>query len=475
MLETKELGFEIICDIYPLLEPKPYEGNFQKHGEHDQSDHGSWATGEAIDGLQTQAKQFKSLEEFSNAISQQGLRPRMWHIAEDEFKLDPNRKPTNRLGGTSDEAGLFVGDPETWQDYAIDRKTVIEYDMTGLTWTKNPLSDTKADFFTDQSGNQGFFVRPQGFGKLKEIGRFSIEEAKSRAIKQQNEMPKSKEEARKIWESLNKVQKHGDHDQSEHGNWATGTTPNTIESSTNDKGITTYDVTYGDINLKIDGEQGIDDARHVWTFRDGNDAARLIASRLMDIDNPSAKPRLDLLTARQINEGVIGVENTRQNADDYARAKGEIERKIASAVILTDRVHKSEPSEVELYRGIKVKNDLPIVNIKEGDSFTLPVSSTTTGKELAEFYAKPQDSDNETPIVFTFRAGTKSESIREARDETGKLLNERVTQGKFKVASVDKSNLIMDGNRRKSGYIQVTVEHTDTFNVREKKYEPVKP
>ena len=49
------------------------------------------------------------------------------------------------------------------------------------------------------------------------------------------------------------VSKHGTHDQKTHGSWATGTTPNTIESSTNNKGVTTYDVTYGDINLKIDG------------------------------------------------------------------------------------------------------------------------------------------------------------------------------------------------------------------------------
>lgn len=42
-LATKELGFEIICDIYPLLEPEPYESNVLKHGEHDQSTHGSWA------------------------------------------------------------------------------------------------------------------------------------------------------------------------------------------------------------------------------------------------------------------------------------------------------------------------------------------------------------------------------------------------------------------------------------------------
>jgi ribosomal protein S18 acetylase RimI-like enzyme len=198
-----------------------------KHQEHDQATHGSWANGVSTTQqlLLSQASKFETFEEFSFAFSQEGLRPKMWHIADEGFQLDPNRKPTNRLGGQSGEAGLFVGDPETWQDYAIGRNTVIEYDMTGLTWTKKPLADTKADFYSDQSGNQGFFVRPQGFGKLKEVGRFTVQEAINRATKQQNEIPKSKEEAQKIWEESRSLQKHAQHDQSTHGNWADSGSP----------------------------------------------------------------------------------------------------------------------------------------------------------------------------------------------------------------------------------------------------------
>jgi len=44
-LEIKELGFETICNIYPLEEPRPYEGDVLKHGTHDQKTHGSWADG----------------------------------------------------------------------------------------------------------------------------------------------------------------------------------------------------------------------------------------------------------------------------------------------------------------------------------------------------------------------------------------------------------------------------------------------
>lgn len=159
------------------------------------------------DELINQASNFKTFEEFSNAVSQQGIRPRVWHIADENFKLDPKFKPTSRTGAKTNESGLFVGDPEVWETYASGRTTVIEYDITGLTWTKNPLSDNKADFFTDQSGNQGFFIRPQGFKKLKEIKRMSLDEAKARAKIQQEQMPKNAEEAKKIWEQSQNVLK----------------------------------------------------------------------------------------------------------------------------------------------------------------------------------------------------------------------------------------------------------------------------
>lgn len=172
-----------------------------KHGTHDQKTHGrKGGGGSTRELLIEQAKQFNTFEEFSNAISMKGLRPKAWHIADRDFELDPNYKPTNRIGGTSNEAGLFVGDPETWQDYASGRSTVIEYELTNLSYTPRPLADSSADFFADQSGNQGFFIRPSAFPQLRETGRFPLSEALSRAKQQQDSMPKSKAEARQIWE-----------------------------------------------------------------------------------------------------------------------------------------------------------------------------------------------------------------------------------------------------------------------------------
>lgn len=202
---------------------------FAKHlqGKHDQKRHGRGFGGgnTTQDLLVTQASKYETFEEFSRAISLYGLRPKVWHIAEADFELDPDYKPTNRLGGTSDESGLFVGDPETWQDYAVGRSDVIEFDVTDLSLTTKPLVDTSADYFPDQSGNQGFFIRPSAFPKLKEIKRMSLAEALNRAKKQQDSMPKSKTEAREIWDKSRTITKHapGKHDQKTHaGNRKSG-------------------------------------------------------------------------------------------------------------------------------------------------------------------------------------------------------------------------------------------------------------
>jgi hypothetical protein len=224
-----------------------------KHQEHDQSTHGSWANGEGgvENGFMRLAPQFDNFEDFSRAVSLDGLRPRQWHIAGDDFKLDSLRKPTDRTGSTTQEAGLFVGEPKIWEDYAVGREEVVEYDLSGLTYTSKPFSDTKADFFSDQSGNQGFFIRPSGFAKLKEVGRFSISEAKQRADKQSKQMLKSKEEARILWERAKEklVQKNESHDQSTHGSWANGGTSPSLQND--------YDKQYKNAGGEIENQAKI--------------------------------------------------------------------------------------------------------------------------------------------------------------------------------------------------------------------------
>ena len=197
----------VVIRFQPGLRPM-----IQKHETHDQSTHGSWAGGslDTKKDLAIQAKQFNSFEEFSRAVSLEGLRPRAWHIT-DKKNFNPSQdvKPMSRIGLPSQESILFVGDPATWQDYASGRKVAVEYDLTNL--------KLNIDFASDKSGNQGFYIEESAYSKLKKVGEFSIERAISRASEQQKQMPESKDEALSIWQN---VQKHAMHDQSSHGNWA---------------------------------------------------------------------------------------------------------------------------------------------------------------------------------------------------------------------------------------------------------------
>ncbi len=184
----------------------------EKHAMHDQQSHGNWA-GKSLQtkrGLGKQAKNFQTFEQFSRAVSLEGLRPRAWHIT-DKANFNPSKDvvPISRIGAPSEKSILFVGDPASWKDYASGRNIAVEYDLTDLKWEK--------DFAPDKSGNQGFYINANAYAKLKKVGEFSVDEAVSRASEQQNQMPKSKDEALSIWQS---IQKHAMHDQQSHGNWA---------------------------------------------------------------------------------------------------------------------------------------------------------------------------------------------------------------------------------------------------------------
>ena len=58
-MKVEELGFETICNLVPLLEPEPYQGDVRKHQEHDQSSHGNWADGSSESGLDAMPYEWK--------------------------------------------------------------------------------------------------------------------------------------------------------------------------------------------------------------------------------------------------------------------------------------------------------------------------------------------------------------------------------------------------------------------------------
>ena len=273
------------------------------------------------------------------------------------------------------------------------------------------------------------------------------------------------------------VVKHGTHDQKTHGNWATGATPNSITTTTNAIGQEIQTITYGDIVIERNkpGEvrDNSDQSRFMWTYRAGNDAMRIVASRILGTENPNIRtPELSDAEIKSLVEGKVYPSGS-MSADAM---KSGVEKTISATYTLLEDAKASAPMTIPLYRGITVSNSSPAASIKVGDSFTMPLSATTNQQELAERYARPRETTQETPMVFTFKEGTKATPVRHNSDKTGSTIySEYVTQGKFKVISVDKSNLVMDGNTRVSGYIKVEVEHTEVYSIDKGGYEPVKP
>lgn len=268
------------------------------------------------------------------------------------------------------------------------------------------------------------------------------------------------------------LEKHGEHDQKTHGNWATGSVPTSITTSINAIGQETQTITYGDIVIQRDkpGEvRYIDDnTRLNWTFRDGGDAMRFVSSRIMGIENASGIPKM--------------IEGERDALIEGKKSPWKkVPEWISGAYTLMEDVRSATPYWDSLHRGIAVATNSSILNIKEGQVLELPLSATSTKTRTAEMYSAWQAGPFEMPVLFTFAKGTKATPIRFSSMADGSPVAEYVTQGKFKVVSVDKSSVVWenqfsDGKQsRKAGAIIVVLEHTDVFSVDKGGYVPVKP
>jgi len=274
-------------------------------------------------------------------------------------------------------------------------------------------------------------------------------------------------------EIIQAVEKHGTHDQKTHGNWATGSVPTSITTTTNAIGQEIQTITYGDIVIERDKPGEVRDAeditRFMWTTSAGNDAMRIVASRIMGIDNPSAKSAH--LNQEETDGVVQGKISPWKNVPKW----------IAGAYTLLEDIHISEPFPDTLHRGIKIDSTSSIMGLKQGQVIEMPISSTSTKRRTAELYSSESATSWEVPVFFTFAKGTKGTPIRFSQMRDGSAVAEYVTQGKFKVVSVDKSSLVFeeqwsDGKQsRKSGALEIVLEHTDTYSIDKGGYEPIKP
>lgn len=104
-MEIKELGFETICKLYPLLEPQPYEGDVRKHQEHDQSTHGSWADKNFNEAIQEEDLQNEYFDRYG--VTATGVKEPVGVTMEEieavnKYSGDGFRQINGLLRGTSD-------------------------------------------------------------------------------------------------------------------------------------------------------------------------------------------------------------------------------------------------------------------------------------------------------------------------------------------------------------------------------------
>ncbi|CAB4155661.1 hypothetical protein UFOVP655_12 [uncultured Caudovirales phage] len=267
------------------------------------------------------------------------------------------------------------------------------------------------------------------------------------------------------------VLKHGNHDQKTHGSWATGSVPTSITTTTNAIGQEMQTITYGDIVIEREkpGEVRLNDdtTRVDWTFRDGGDAMRFVSSRIMGIENASSRPRMIEGERDALLEGKVSPWK-------------KVPQWISGAYTLMEDVHTAQQMPDVLHRGIRVDTNSSILNIKEGQVLELPLSATSTARKTADMYGG-MAGPFEMPVFFTIAKGAKATPIRFSTMTDGSPVAEYVTQGKFKVVSVNRSTIVMeeqwsDGKQsRRSGSLEVTLEHTDTYSIEKGGYEPVKP
>ena len=417
----------------------------EKHGEHDQSSHGDWATGgEGITNVQTGEP--KSMGEVTPGVvgtwrtestadyqTQKGEKFTLTTRHEKIFDgmVNINTKVEDKNGKTIGVLGAQMFQPSYKMATITGVKVVSEHQRKGIATAMLAFA---------RANSQGIPI--QHSGDLSAEGR--------------------------AWSDVNK---HGEHDQSDHGSWATGSVPTSITTSTNAIGQETQKITYGDIVIERDkpGEIRFNDdlTRVNWAFRDGGDAMRFVSSRIMGIENASSRPRMIEGERDALLEGKVSPWK-------------KVPEWISGAYTLMEDVHTAEPFPDTLHRGIRVDTNSSIIDIKEGQVLELPLSATSTARRTADLYGGVAG-PFEMPVFFTFAKGSKATPIRFSSMADGSAVAEYVTQGKFKVVSVDKSTVVMEEQwsngkqSRKSGSVEVVLEHTDVFSVDKGGYESIKP
>ena len=180
-----------------------------------------------------------------------------------------------------------------------------------------------------------------------------------------------------------RIEKHGDHDQSSHGAWSTGGGEKVIISPANEGNrkvsLGQYSADYKINDVEATAKNG-QDFMNQWNK---NYEMRTVSAYLMGIEGAKSMGKEDSLE----HDYLATLKNPFGNdPEEFVHAKPIVEA-IAGGSRLIEAIHNETPSEVNLFRGIKAESGSQLRTLQEGQTFELPLSSFAQKSYYAETFA----------------------------------------------------------------------------------------
>lgn len=258
---------------------------------------------------------------------------------------------------------------------------------------------------------------------------------------------------------IKSVEKHlqGKHDQSSHAGGRKGKvsiSPTTNGSRKVSLGMYSADYAVGDLEATAqDGK----DFMYRW---EKNYEMRTVSAHLMGLEGvKSAGREKDNLEHDYLDSLVNPFGD---DPEEFVYPKPILEAIVGSSRLM-DATHKTAPSEVNLFRGIKAERGSPLRNMREGQTFELPLSSFAQKAYYAEGFAGTsgeRPNVRGTSIIFNLKGLAKTYVLDP---------EESLAQGRFKINKIDKV-----ANAAGSTTQVIELVQEATFDLETGTYVPVK-
>lgn len=245
------------------------------------------------------------------------------------------------------------------------------------------------------------------------------------------------------------VVKHGSHDQSSHGNWATGSgaggmkvnpgNPKMGEEQNIDYdglyvplGIPVFDGSAVDTARIAQYEQEMSQASDDFGHWDGNFATRTASARMMGMEVSARGAGLLDKDVESFLTGKTGV------ADLDILDHNVVQSHVRHAAMLTDAAANGA-TQPALYRGIRLQEGDPLLSAKVGDVIEMPISAFSTGRNDAEAFTTSGRIGDQRPserfsqrVLMDVEPGARGKATTSMGPGLG---TEVVVQGRFRVTA----------------------------------------